>query len=84
MAGAAFDARDHIWILQRSPFIERERGVYFADGYRNKRVVFDSNTGAYKRHWGGYGEEPVDVELPKYSPNETPIRSFRATHSVHP
>src|SRR6185503_10011035 len=31
------------------------REVYVADGYRNRRVVvFDSETGAYKRHWGAY------------------------------
>ncbi len=30
--------------------------VYIADGYLNKRVVvFDSNTGAFKRGWGAYG-----------------------------
>src|SRR5436305_6384946 len=31
--------------------------VYVADGYGNRRVVvFDSETGAYKRHWGAYGK----------------------------
>ncbi len=31
--------------------------VYIADGYINHRViVFDANTGAYKRHWGAYGK----------------------------
>lgn len=35
--------------------------VYVADGYNNRRViVFDSDTGAYKRHWGAYGKPPVD------------------------
>jgi len=35
--------------------------VYVADGYLNRRViVFDSNTGAYKRHWGAYGNIPSD------------------------
>ena len=35
--------------------------VFIADGYRNRRViVFDATTGAYKRHWGGYGEKPDD------------------------
>src|SRR5208283_3954810 len=30
--------------------------VYLADGYLNNRVVvYDSNTGAYKRGWGAYG-----------------------------
>ncbi len=37
--------------------------VYVADGYYNKRViVFDADTGAYKRHWGAYGKPPVDVK----------------------
>ena len=31
--------------------------VFAADGYANRRVVvFDSETGAYKRHWGAYGK----------------------------
>jgi DNA-binding beta-propeller fold protein YncE len=37
--------------------------VYVADGYYNKRViVFDADTGVYKRHWGAYGRPPSDVE----------------------
>ena len=37
--------------------------VYVADGYNNRRViVFDADTGAYKRHWGAYGKPPVDYE----------------------
>ena len=36
--------------------------VYVADGYRNRRViVFDATTGAYKRHWGAYGNKPDDT-----------------------
>ncbi|NNF14224.1 MAG: hypothetical protein HKN72_13420 [Gemmatimonadetes bacterium] len=35
--------------------------VFVADGYGNRRViVFDGDTGEYLRHWGAYGEEPVD------------------------
>src|SRR5437773_1304583 len=35
--------------------------VYVADGNGNHRVVvFDATTGAYKRHWGAYGEKPDD------------------------
>ena len=35
--------------------------VYVADGYVNHRViVFDAETGAYKRHWGAYGRRPDD------------------------
>jgi hypothetical protein len=39
--------------------------VYVADGYYNRRViVFDADTGAYKRHWGAYGKPPVDADKP--------------------
>jgi len=35
--------------------------LYIADGYTNKRVVVvDADTGMYKRHWGAYGQNPVD------------------------
>jgi DNA-binding beta-propeller fold protein YncE len=35
--------------------------LFVADGYFNHRVVvFDATTGAYKRHWGAYGNAPVD------------------------
>ena len=35
--------------------------LYVADGYVNHRViVFNAATGAYKRHWGAYGNAPDD------------------------
>jgi hypothetical protein len=35
--------------------------VFVADGYGNRRIiVFDADTGAYKRHWGAYGNKPDD------------------------
>jgi len=35
--------------------------LYIADGYGNRRViVFDADTGEYKRHWGAYGNPPND------------------------
>ncbi len=40
------------------------REVFAADGYANRRVVvFDSETGAYKRHWGAYGKPPTDEKV---------------------
>jgi|SRR5665213_341997 len=37
--------------------------VFVADGYGNRRViVYDADTGAYKRHWGAYGKKPDDQE----------------------
>ena len=58
--------------------------VYIADGYGNRRViVFDSDTGAYKRHWGAYGERPDDTNLPPYDPAAEPIRHYRSpVHDV--
>src|SRR5947207_14122900 len=36
------------------------REVFAADGYANRRVVvFDSETGEYKRHWGACGNKPL-------------------------
>jgi DNA-binding beta-propeller fold protein YncE len=35
--------------------------LFVADGYFNHRIiVFDADTGAYKRHWGAYGKKPED------------------------
>jgi DNA-binding beta-propeller fold protein YncE len=45
--------------------------VYFADGYGNHRViVFDADTGAFKRMWGAYGKPPTDEKLPGYDANQ--------------
>jgi DNA-binding beta-propeller fold protein YncE len=42
--------------------------VYIADGYFNHRViVFDADSGAYKRHWGAYGKKPTDEKLEPYN-----------------
>ena len=61
-----------------------ENEVYVADGYGNRRViVFDSDTGEYKRHWGAYGERPDDTDLRSYDPEAEPIRDFRSpVHGV--
>jgi len=53
------------------------REVFAADGYANRRVVvFDSQTGAYKRHWGAYGNKPSDAKLPPYDPARPPSPQF--------
>jgi DNA-binding beta-propeller fold protein YncE len=53
------------------------REVYVADGYRNRRViVFDSESGAYKRHWGAYGKPPSDERTPAYDPAAPPSSQF--------
>ena len=59
--------------------------VYVADGYGNRRViVFDADSGEYKRHWGAYGNVPDDsIELGDYDVNADPHESFRSpVHAV--
>lgn len=47
--------------------------VYIADGYVNQRIiVFDADTGAYKRHWGRYGLPPDDAFEPGDQPTWVP------------
>jgi DNA-binding beta-propeller fold protein YncE len=49
-----------------------------ADGYGNKRVVvFDADTGKYKRHWGAYGNKPDDTPPGPYDPSAKPAQQFR-------
>ena len=52
--------------------------LYVADGYGNHRViVFDAETGKYKRHWGAYGNKPEDTDLGPYNPDAPPAQQFR-------
>ena len=42
--------------------------LYVADGYVNQRiVVFDADTGEYRRHWGAYGKRPDDGPIEKFA-----------------
>jgi len=52
--------------------------LFVADGYGNHRViVFDAETGKYKRHWGAYGKMPNDVDQGPYKPNDPAAPQFR-------
>ena len=52
--------------------------LYVADGYGNHRViVFDAETGKYKRHWGAYGHKPDDTDMGNYNPSAPPPQQFR-------
>jgi DNA-binding beta-propeller fold protein YncE len=65
--------------LPAKTFIDKEANeVYVADGYGNHRViVYDADTGKYKRHWGAYGNKPDDANLGRYDPNAPPAKQFR-------
>jgi DNA-binding beta-propeller fold protein YncE len=57
--------------------------VYVADGFGNRRVVvFDAETGAYKRHWGAYGSAPDETDPGPYDPAAPPAKQFRAVTCV--
>jgi len=57
--------------------------VFIADGYGNRRViVFDADTGEYKRMWGAYGEPPTDLKLGPYDPSAPRARQFRNVHCI--
>jgi DNA-binding beta-propeller fold protein YncE len=56
--------------------------LFVADGYTNRRiVVFDATTGAYKRHWGAYGERPDD-HYQRDTLSKTPSRQFDLIHNL--
>jgi DNA-binding beta-propeller fold protein YncE len=51
--------------------------IYVADGYGNRRIiVFDTNTLAYKRHWGAYGNVPNDDKQAAYDPKAPVQQQF--------
>ena len=58
--------------------------AYFADGYRNRRVVvYDGDTGEYLRHWGAYGEPPDDdYDFGNRDPLGPPPGQFSTVHGL--
>ena len=57
--------------------------VYVADGYGNHRViVFDADTGKFKRQWGAYGKPPTDEPIGAYDPGAPPAKQFRIAHCI--
>ncbi len=60
--------------------------VFVADGYRNRRViVFDAETGEYRRHWGAYGLPPDDEYRYDGSSGNTeadPPEQFSTVHGI--
>ncbi len=65
--------------LPAKTFIDpKTNELYVADGYGNKRViVYDAETGKYKRHWGAYGNKPDDKNLGRYKPDDPLAQQFR-------
>ncbi len=56
--------------------------VYIADGYLNRRiVVYDSNSGAFKRGWGAYGMPLSQIDNGRAPAHDTehPDKQFHGT-----
>lgn len=57
--------------------------VFIADGYGNNRViVFDADTGEFRRLWGAYGEQPTDYQIHPYDPVQPASRQYRNVHCI--
>ncbi len=55
--------------------------VYVADGYGNRRViVFDADSGKFKRMWGAYGKPPTDDPNVVYDPAQPLSTNWQTVH----
>ena len=75
---------EHLWRAAKIFVDPASNEAFVADGYGNRRViVFDADTGKYKRHWGAYGGVPDDADIGAYSPSAPPARQFRTVHCAN-
>jgi NHL repeat len=52
---------EDFWMPAEMYVYPKTNELFVADGYGNRRViVFDANTGQFKRMWGAFGKAPVD------------------------
>lgn len=77
---------EHFGRVAKISFDAQANEAFVADGYSNKRVVvLDADTGAFKRYWGAYGNEPDDTDLGRYDPSAPPAPQFRnPVHCAEP
>ena len=72
---------DNLWMPTKIWEDVPANEMYVGDGYGNRRViVFDTETGKYKRHWGAYGNRPSDEKMPAYNPKNAPSKQFNTVH----
>ena len=71
-----------VWVLPRT------NELFVADGYGNHRViVFDADTGAFKRTWGAFGKPPggddnCAIVGPKSFPEGEGLPHFNVAHAI--
>jgi DNA-binding beta-propeller fold protein YncE len=58
--------------------------LFVADGYGNRRViVFDADTGKFKRMWGAFGSTPTDAPPNPALPDADPLGAPQFVQPVH-
>lgn len=63
--------------------LSRTNELFVSDGYGNRRViVFDADTGRYKRHWGAYGNRPDDAAPRTLMAEGAGPRQFNLVHGL--
>jgi DNA-binding beta-propeller fold protein YncE len=66
----------------------RSNEIFVADGYGNHRVVvFDADSGAFKRMWGAFGKAPAGVDhcevtAPKTFPDGEGPPDYNVVHAI--
>lgn len=83
-AGTGSDNTENLKLPAKTLVDPKTNELYVADGYGNRRViVFDADSGKYRRHWGAYGAKPDDTQLPPYDPGQPLAKQFRTpVHGV--
>jgi DNA-binding beta-propeller fold protein YncE len=70
----------HLGAATHMRFDPAANEVFVSDGEQNRNhrvIVLDSETGAYKRHWGGYGAKPDDAAVgARFDPDGPPPKQF--------
>ena len=79
-------SRENFGRVAKIAFDADANEAYVADGYGNKRVaVIDMDSGALKRYWGAYGNQPDDANIGRYDPDAPPAQQFRnPVHCAEP
>jgi DNA-binding beta-propeller fold protein YncE len=80
------NSMEHFGRVAKISFDAAANEAYVSDGYTNKRVaVLDTDTGAFKRYWGAYGNKPDDTNLGRYHPDDPLAQQFRnPVHCAEP
>ena len=59
-----------------------EDEMYISDGYANRRVIFNANTGEFRRLWGTYGNAPDDRPIQRFTRDGDMPQQFNTPHCI--